>query len=176
VALELPEETPAWLRDALSHLTTRDLGCHYTSLLRALVRLEESAGFDDAKPTPLAASKARPVEVAKWIRGGRGGKMKHLPAVKNVDAYGKQWYTWWDEMQPHWRKRGEDGYWVVGGEYGDEWGALDCAGVNGNLSFVAALYFWGAAESHTEDSRALWERAVLDVVWMLEGVDTLFEE
>ncbi|KAJ7028758.1 hypothetical protein C8F04DRAFT_963607 [Mycena alexandri] len=174
ITLDLPADTPPWLRSVLSYLTAIDLGCHYTSLLTALVRLEESAGFEQ-EGQPLPSSKLRPGEVQKWIRGARGNRMKCLPEVVNVAQYGKTWNAWWDALQPSWRKRGSDGHWVVGGKYGAEYGALDASGLNGCISIVAALYFWGTARTHDEGSRAEWERAVQDVVWMLEGVDTLFE-
>ncbi|KAJ7601289.1 hypothetical protein DFH06DRAFT_1026821, partial [Mycena polygramma] len=173
--LELPDDTPQWLSNALLYIRGADLGCHYASLLRALVRLEESAGFENDDHTPLPASKHRPTQVQKWIQGKRGEKMKTLPEVKNVVTYSKQWYKWWDDLQPSWRQRDANGKWITGGEYGSDWGKLDCAGINGSLSIVAALYFWGAAPTHTEETRAVWNEAVEDVTWILEGVDTLFE-
>ncbi|KAJ7670630.1 hypothetical protein DFH06DRAFT_1124945 [Mycena polygramma] len=173
VCLKFDEDSPGWLRETLSYLTTRDLGCHYTALLQALVRLEESADSDGEKP--LGRSKTRPTEIKEWIRGGRGVKMKNLPTVTNIEAYAVKWKNWWGEMQPKWRKRRDDGSWVVGGEYGTDWGRLDCSGLNGTVSFVAGLYFWGTAESHTDDSRREWEKCVMDVSWMLEGLDTLYE-
>ncbi|KAJ7018846.1 hypothetical protein C8F04DRAFT_976565, partial [Mycena alexandri] len=172
--LDLPVDTPPWLRTVLSHLMARDLGCHYKSLLTALVRLEESAGFEQ-NGKALPTSKWRPLKVQKWIRGARGSRTKTLPEVHDVAAYAKAWNAWWDALQPPWRKRGEDGLWIVGGKYGAEFGALDASGINGCISIVASLCFWGAAKTHDRESRAVWETAVNDVVWMLEGVDTLFE-
>ncbi|KAJ7629278.1 hypothetical protein DFH06DRAFT_980028, partial [Mycena polygramma] len=173
--LDLPEDTPDWLKTALHYLTMRDLGCHYTALLTALVRLEESAGFEKKTHTPLRSSTARPGELGKYVKGARGKKMKELPRVKNVAAYAKKWNAWWNDLQPKWRQRGEDGQLITGGKYGDEWGGLDCAGPNGTLSVVAVLYFWGAASTHTEETREVWTAAVQDATWMLEGLDTLFE-
>ncbi|KAJ7770728.1 hypothetical protein B0H16DRAFT_1254036, partial [Mycena metata] len=165
--LELPGDTPQWLRTVLGYLTAADLGCHYTALLTALVRLEESAGFEQ-EGQALASSKFRPNEVQKWIRGARGSRMKSLPEVVNVADYARRWNVWWDALQPAWRKRGDDGYWVVGGRYGTEFGPLDASGLNGCISIVASLYFWGTSETHDEGSRGEWERAVQDVAWMLE--------
>ncbi|KAJ6454038.1 hypothetical protein C8R47DRAFT_940660, partial [Mycena vitilis] len=165
--LDLPDDVPEWLEKALLYLTVRDLGCHYTALLRTLVRLEESQGFTRSH-AGLPKSKTRPKEVGVWIRGARGVKMKSLPIVVDVARYREEWYSWWEELQPDWRQRGEDGRLITGGMYGKEWGALDCAGQNGNVSIVAALYFWGAAATHTEETRALWNEAVEDVCWMFE--------
>ncbi|KAJ6490574.1 hypothetical protein C8R47DRAFT_977287 [Mycena vitilis] len=175
VELDLPEDTPEWLMTALHYLTARDLGCHYTALLKALVRLEESAGFEETSHTALRSSTARPKEVGKYVKGARGAKMKALPEVKNVKAFATKWNAWWDDLQPKWRQRGADGQWITGGKYGDEWGGLDCAGPNGTLSVVAALYFWGSASTHTAETQAAWTAAVQDATWMLEGLDTLFE-
>ncbi|KAJ7102960.1 hypothetical protein C8R43DRAFT_963850 [Mycena crocata] len=169
IELTFPEDTPPWLRDAVGHLQEPDLGCHYKALLVALIRLEESAGYEST--TSLPVSKLRPAEVKKWIRGARGAKLKELPTTSKPAAYADSFNAWWDSLQPLWRERNTDGTWKVGGKCGKEWGGLDCAGVNGTISIVGALHFWGTSAAHTEETRAVWETAVLDVAWMLESMD-----
>jgi hypothetical protein len=47
--------------------------------------------------------------------------------------------------------------------------------VNGVLSVVASLCFWGRAVQDKPDLRMVWEAAVQDVVWMLEGMAMYYE-
>jgi hypothetical protein len=83
---------------------------------------------------------------------------------------------WWGSLQPEWREKDADGSWSVARGYGGggrEWGPLYQWGVNGVLSVVASLYFWGC--SVPETGRAEWEAAVNDVAWMFEGMATYYE-
>ncbi|KAJ7615783.1 hypothetical protein DFH06DRAFT_1013222, partial [Mycena polygramma] len=139
----------------------------YASLLSALVRLEEAFGFDPETYGALPSDE-RPVQIQKWIGGGRTRTQK-VPTIANVDTYAAEWYRWWDFMQPEWRRRGSDGAWMVGGTH--QWGFLDRPGPNGCLSIVASLYFWGVCENQSTAQRAGWQQAVEDVAWMLEGLE-----
>jgi hypothetical protein len=152
---------------------TEDLGCHFTSVLAALVRLETAFGFDE-KAYSVMAAEHRPIQINQWIKGGRTTKTTKIPAIKNSQKYADQWYRWWDYLQPEWRRRDREGNWLAGGDatYGedDAWGRLDNPGPNGCLSIVAGLYFWGVHKPQTDDGREQWARAVQDVGWMLEGL------
>jgi hypothetical protein len=71
-----------------------------------------------------------------------------------------------------------DGRWSIEayGEAGRELGPLYQWGVNGTLSLLASLYFWGRAVSGSEQSELeVWEVAVLDVTWMMEGMAAYYE-
>jgi hypothetical protein len=48
--------------------------------------------------------------------------------------------------------------------------------VNGILSLVASLYFWGCAVYEKVELRTQWEQVIGDVVWMLEGMATYYEK
>jgi hypothetical protein len=62
------------------------------------------------------------------------------------------------------------------GKAGREWGPLYQWGVNGTLSIVASLYFWGRGVVDGEDALLReWEAAVVDVTWMLEGMAAYYE-
>jgi hypothetical protein len=63
------------------------------------------------------------------------------------------------------------------GVNGNEWGPLYQWGVNGMLSLVASLFFWGCAVRQSDgEIYSLWEKAVLDVGWMLEGLAIYYEK
>jgi hypothetical protein len=69
-----PADAPKWLKDSIKDLTKLDLGCHYTSLLAALIRLEGLARYEPQKggPQRLPSPKAtpRPAAISDWVRGG----------------------------------------------------------------------------------------------------------
>ncbi|KAJ7618253.1 hypothetical protein DFH06DRAFT_1012065 [Mycena polygramma] len=169
----VPANAPPWLRDGILWLRKNDLGPQYAALLSALVRMEGAFGFDPQTYGALPSDE-RPSQVGDWINRGRS-RMKKIPGIADVGRYAEQWQTWWDSMQPGWRRRGTDGKWRSGGdeEYGgnEEWGVLDRPGPNGCLSVVAALYFWGVCENQSAALKARWREAVEDVVWVLEGLE-----
>ncbi|KAJ7502406.1 hypothetical protein B0H11DRAFT_1712664, partial [Mycena galericulata] len=179
--VEVPQECPPWLHDIVRVLSAVDLGCHFQSLLAMLVRLECKFGFEGNPHSGLSTTN-RPAEVQAWIRAGRGARAKgtYDAGISDLADYGRRWMTWWDSLQPAWRKRGADAQWVIGGEYGDDWQKLWFPGQNGCASLVASLYFWGASKRAmgaegegvwNGEERAKWERAVQDVVWMVEGLE-----
>ncbi|KAJ7896578.1 hypothetical protein B0H13DRAFT_1623924 [Mycena leptocephala] len=163
---ELPDEAPSWLVDSVAELTKVDLGNSFKSVLEALIRLEKVHGFAEQKSGITATG--HPQAISDWIRGGRGRKSKTPVVIKKIMAYGDSFYTWWNTMQPSWRTCDSQGRWQVGGSYSDEWGILDCPGANGMLSVAAGLYFWGVEARRMYQK--LWDEAVEDVVWMLEGL------
>ncbi|KAJ7869810.1 hypothetical protein B0H13DRAFT_1635086 [Mycena leptocephala] len=175
--VELPANAPRWLVDNIAWLSTHDLGCHYTSLLAALVKLETTFGFKEDTYSTLP-SEHRPLQVHDWIRSGRT-RAKKIPKVLDVEKYADEWQRWWDSLQPEWRRRGPDKKWRAGGDatYGgnEEWGVLDRPGPNGCLSVMGSLYFWGVCEDQSTGVKECWLDAVQDVVWMLEGLTASME-
>ncbi|KAJ6525807.1 hypothetical protein DFH09DRAFT_936506, partial [Mycena vulgaris] len=154
-----------------------DLGCHFEALVAAWTRVEAASRFEQ-DPNKLP-TKHRPKAVTEWVGNGRARRGIPPPQVEDAAAYAAQWQQWWDSLQPGWRKRDVDGRWATDGLYspdGKEWGLLYRWGVNGKLSILASLYFWGCAvvaddgELHTD-----WEVAVNDVIWMVEGLATFYE-
>ncbi|KAJ7618940.1 hypothetical protein DFH06DRAFT_956907, partial [Mycena polygramma] len=163
-----PADAPEWFVKAHAQITRVDLGCHYHALVAAWTRIEHASRFE-CGPTNLS-SKLRPKEVGTWI-GGQRWKRVTASTVSNPAEYAAQWQLWWDSLQPKWRKRGPDENWSVEeyGEKGREWGPLYQWGINGTLSILASLYFWGQAVSGAEGADLrVWEAAVADVTWMME--------
>jgi hypothetical protein len=173
VEVVVPAHAPAWLRDSVALFRTEELGCHFTSVLAALVKVETVFGFDEETYGVLRAD-SRPDPINKWIKGGRTTKTTKIPPVKNVAKYAAQWQQWWDILQPEWRRRDGEGNWLTGGEaeYGgdNQWCELDKPGPNGCLSVVAGLYIWGVCKDQPDDVKAHWTEAVQDVAWILEGL------
>ncbi|KAJ6525533.1 hypothetical protein DFH09DRAFT_936608, partial [Mycena vulgaris] len=141
---------------------------------------ETRFGFAE-NPKTGVSSDSRPGELQEWVRSGHGLRSKKGfdPRILDLAGYAKRWGAWWD-LQPEWRKRGDDRAWVSGGEYDKkwEWDCLAFPGQNGCLSIVAGLFFWGssryavgATNGWTVARLAEWDGAVQDVVWMMEGLE-----
>jgi hypothetical protein len=92
---------PAWFVDGHAAVTEKDLGCHFHVLVAAWTRIEAASRFEHG-PTNLP-SKYHPKPMSEWIAKGRGS---HRPTIADPGAYAAQWRTWWDSLQPAWRKKG----------------------------------------------------------------------
>ncbi|KAJ7432248.1 hypothetical protein B0H11DRAFT_1669801, partial [Mycena galericulata] len=160
-----PASAPSWFSDAVGELLRAEIGPRYVEVLKAFVELEEAYMFENGKgKLPVIE---RPIQVTDWIKGGRGRK-KGVPAIRDIKAFETKWWSWWTEMQPAWRGRANGK--PLRGEGGAEegWGALVAPGVNGLLSVVATLYWWGYAENAGEEGNCSpgWEEAAADVIWV----------
>ncbi|KAJ6524929.1 hypothetical protein B0H19DRAFT_880086, partial [Mycena capillaripes] len=137
-------------------------------LVAAWIRVEAASRFEHG-PSNLPVNSKRPKPVGEWIAKNR----TRAPIIADPVAYAAQWQLWWDSLQPTWRKKGSDEEWSIVDGYGQdgrEWGQLYQWGVNGTLTLVASLYFWGCVLGEDPDLRVQWEAAVGDVCWMVEGM------
>ncbi|KAJ7458851.1 hypothetical protein FB451DRAFT_1009255, partial [Mycena latifolia] len=161
-----PRNAEEWFVHARGKLLKKPLGAHFNAVLAAWTRLEVACGF--ANLAHKLSAKGRPSHIGRWITGARGRK-QDAPVVTDAVRYAKEWWGWWDSLQPDWRVKGEDGVWVVAETYGGEWDdKLLHWGPNRTLSVVAGLYFWGCAVVDSPELREKWEEAVNDVAWVLE--------
>ncbi|KIY60735.1 hypothetical protein CYLTODRAFT_427788 [Cylindrobasidium torrendii FP15055 ss-10] len=83
------------------------------------------------------------------------------------------WGVWWDFLQPEWRVR-DGNQWSRKGPWKKQWGKLEAYGVNGWLSVVVCLWWWRRAleirANSTDGEFASWKEAVVDALWILEGL------
>ncbi|KAJ7741396.1 hypothetical protein DFH07DRAFT_705624, partial [Mycena maculata] len=166
--LPCPANAAEWFIHSRDSMMKVNLGVHFNAMLAAWTRLETACGFENQKVT--LPSKGRPEQVGRWITAARGRRNQPDPVVHDTEKYGIQWWRWWDSLQPEWRTKEPDRKtWVVGGEYGADWDSLAYWGVNGLLSVVASLYFWGCAVAGEEEETVEeWECAINNVAWMME--------
>lgn len=74
---------------------------------------------------------------------------------------------WWRSVQPDWRLSDS----IASFKQADgDWGVIKCSGVNGLLSALAALFFWGVALGNTCTADAAWSTAVADAAYVLESI------
>ncbi|KAF9001450.1 hypothetical protein BDZ89DRAFT_928153, partial [Hymenopellis radicata] len=115
----------------------------------------------------------RPDVLSKWIHVGRLTKKKAMPTTLNADnlaAFKRSYATWYDSLQPGWREKDENGWQRPKLRRKQrEWGFLDVRGVNGFLSIVACLYWWGVVAAELDQGEFdEWEQAVMDASWVLQ--------
>ncbi|KAJ7178654.1 hypothetical protein C8R43DRAFT_864114, partial [Mycena crocata] len=87
------------------------------------------------------------------------------PAIQDAAVFGVEWWGWWREINPEWRASTDAA--LLRAEGGD-WSALSITGINGFLSVLACLLWWGVALGGGE--RKDWDAAVSDVTWALEEI------
>ncbi|KAK6974631.1 hypothetical protein R3P38DRAFT_2583930, partial [Favolaschia claudopus] len=165
-------------------VTETPVGECFNNLLVAWAELERAYAWVKKPSTGrLALSAAsRPTQVVLWIgagRGLRGGPMRNGagPTIGSVVKFEQNWWSWWATLQPPWRVRdrghperfSREEY---GGKTQEDWETLRVPGVNGMLSVVAALYWWGVKLVKVVDSeeKRTWVEAVRDVKWMIAGL------
>ncbi|EIW79115.1 hypothetical protein CONPUDRAFT_26986, partial [Coniophora puteana RWD-64-598 SS2] len=141
----------------------------YTQILEEWVHLEKSSKFMSLQgPAGMLDSKDRPQEVRWWIA------RKHLvtvrPSIPDVKTFAGHWWRWWACLQPEWReitapsglshsplpRHGRDG----------DCSALDKPGINGFLSIVVCLKWWGF-ETAAASKDPQWLAAIQDTKWVM---------
>lgn len=175
-ALEVDEaltDAPSWFTDSYAHFDEgrEFLGSHWTKLVDHFVLLEAADEYASHSSLPRDG---RPEMASKWVNDGRLSrtKTKKMPtlALADLPAFKRSFQTWYDGMQPSWRSKVED-RWVRAkvGRKKLDWELLDVRGVNGMLTVIATLYWWGmAVRNHSQDEYDEWEAAVDDVSWVLQ--------
>ncbi|KAI6040511.1 hypothetical protein EDC04DRAFT_2544841, partial [Pisolithus marmoratus] len=92
------------------------------------------------------------------------------PPIQDVNKFANVFWTWWCELQPTWRNvlmpetaKSVPALCTVAGE----WKELDKPGLNGFLSVITTLKWWGAKIKVGDAQFALWNVAVSDVSWVM---------
>ncbi|KAJ7178543.1 hypothetical protein C8R43DRAFT_871984, partial [Mycena crocata] len=162
-----PPDAPAWLQDTIKPLLKVNLDLHYHRLLRAYLALEKSYNYASGEAA-LPKIAQRPKQVGKWIQYARDRK----PDINNVMKYEREWWVWWGKLQPSWREKGEDGRPVeMSISACGNWSTLIAPGMNGMLSVVASLSWWGEAEEKAGTGVSEgWRAAVKDVIWVFNAL------
>ncbi|CAK5277067.1 unnamed protein product [Mycena citricolor] len=170
-----PDKAAVWFQNAHKKFMAVDLGPDFDAVVTAWMRVEDASRY--AAGDEGISSNHRPAAVTTWIRR----KRTKIPSIPDTDAYPMQWEKWWTTLQPEWRVADTVGGagWsrVEYGAGGREWGPLYRWGPNGAQNLVAAFYFWGLRlrESSTSNQIAVWNEAVQDLGWMLEGLASFYE-
>ncbi|KAJ7016359.1 hypothetical protein C8F04DRAFT_924426, partial [Mycena alexandri] len=142
-----PSDATAWVKHAFAQVSRESLGAQFDEVLEAWIELEHNYGFVVGTSASSFSRVKRPQEVTEWIRDGRGRQVEIWP-IANMAKFQQAWWAWWRALQPSWHVPLPEQEEPPAGVTGEkEWGKLRVPGQNGLLSVVAALYWWGVAES-----------------------------
>ncbi|KIY65248.1 hypothetical protein CYLTODRAFT_424519 [Cylindrobasidium torrendii FP15055 ss-10] len=111
-------------------------------------------------------------------KGGRKDPTAKKPVVlplldEDIVLFVNLWESWWAYLQPGWRID-EGGKLSRKQPWQKDWGPLLTYGTNGWISIMCCLWWWRAAlekrASSTDGEQATWREAMLDVLWVIEGI------
>jgi len=157
---------PDWFIAAVAMLEgEKGLGPTWGKLVKVWITFE---GRDGAvyKGTRKLLTTHQPDVIKAWI--GRAQSSTWRPVILDTSAYEAEFMLWWAALQPSWRKSG-DGSLIFSKVVGD-WEVLRRPGVNGMLSVLAGLFFWGVALRDSGIVCKGWNRAVSDCLVVLSSL------
>jgi len=145
---------PAWFTNAVRMFNEPSLDLSWTELVELWSSFEQKESYTEAgKLSP----KNRPAVVGQWIARARPGGWR--PNIADLPGFERQFQQWWVTIQPVWRvsdrKLLKD---VVNGD----WDSLRRPGLNGIVSVLAALFYWGLAVKQKPGKKKVWMAAVED--------------
>ena len=146
---------PLWFTSAVSMMTTKELSTQWIQLVNAWEAFEVKSDFKESKKLSTAN---RPKAVKAWIQRARAPAWR--PAITDTAAYEAEFKSWWAALQPKWRKSSSGN--VVFLRVDGDWEEICWPGLNGMLSVMAGLFFWGIALGKGNDGQKGWKQAVSD--------------
>ncbi|KAL0568245.1 SERTA domain-containing protein 3 [Marasmius crinis-equi] len=149
---------------------------NWLDVVRKWLVFERREGFEGKK----LATRGRPTWVTDWV--GRGCNPTYLPEHHDAHKVVKEWWGWWKELQPKWRKFSERDRPLVSYPQTGSWDAISIGGSNGLTNVIATLVFaavrlskapsssTGRAKQDRENARKDLQDALNDVSLVLDGV------
>ncbi|KAI0038812.1 hypothetical protein FA95DRAFT_1460952, partial [Auriscalpium vulgare] len=148
--------------EAYEKMSACDFGEKWHRLVGIYFSFEISRNFEVR--SPLLSFRYRPDEIGLWIQNARNWKRA---SVKDATAFAKSWWRWWVSMQPAGRVVDSEAFVLDPPKDDMDWGRLNIAGINGFLSVVAALTWWGIAAHESTADIPRWSEAVVEVTEVL---------
>ncbi|KAG1846961.1 hypothetical protein C8R48DRAFT_616016, partial [Suillus tomentosus] len=109
------------------------------------------------------SSNYRPPAIHWWISRARTGQ----PLIP--ENFSMTFWSWWCAIQPAWQNMSPSTSFEAPRHNNNDWSPLDKPGKNGFWSVLAALKWWGCANSTGCDD-PLWHAAIDDVKWVMEHI------
>jgi hypothetical protein len=144
---------PSWFSNFKEGFVEQHLGKEWEKLVQSWAAFEQREGYTEVRRLPKTG---RPEIVGVWINRARPCKWR--PPI-DLKIFEREFKGWWTAIQPAWRI--VDGQVDTSITQGD-WASLRLPGLNGILSVVGALFFWGLAAQGKTAPHAAWLAAVKD--------------
>lgn len=154
---------PLWVTNALTLFNSADLGAEWQALISTWLEFEKVSDYEEIQ---RLGCRRRPHAVGEWIQHARS--VTYSPKIKNISKFGTEFAAWWKNIQPTWRMENANGQTPL--EEGN-WEEIRRPGLNGLLSVIAGLFFWGNAIRTTPQAaaaRATWLKVLNDVAYVVE--------
>jgi len=145
---------PPWFLSGRNLFSGQGLGKEWDELISIWEMFEAKEGYKEVgRPT----ASGRPEVVSQWI--SRARSVTWRPNILDVKGYEAKYNEWWKRLQPDWRV--VNGRVDVGLTQGN-WESLRLPGLNGFLSIISALFYWGLAVQGKATHHNAWLSAVKD--------------
>lgn len=148
----LPSDAPAWIHNAFEFLTRGVIDKGFRELVDTFILIERTYGFKSGMEGFTRIN--RPTIVTKWINNGRWRRKRMYSAMSaaELSVFEKDWWKWWGNIQPSWRKPGDKTE-IKTDTNVDDWRTVVKPGINGWVSVLASLRWWrSSAFGHPEIS------------------------
>lgn len=122
-------------------------------------------GRNDFKDMGRLSATGRPKVVGLWIKNAHSVSFKPKP-LPNVTLIKREHKAWCASLQPTWLWQDNQTA-IVAAEHQD-WGGIHVFGVNGLLSMLASLYFWGMSLTESKFDMVAWQEAVYDCLSVIQ--------
>ena len=114
-------------------------------------------------------AQSRPHIIGNWIQRAR--LSTYRPDIRSVKDYADNFATWWKSLQPEWRANVDS----TSAPNNASWEDIRRPGVNGLLSVVTGLFFWGCAIQNMKvgaqpAAKKHWIKYVNDVSFVLSNL------
>ncbi|KAJ7233787.1 hypothetical protein C8J57DRAFT_1090271 [Mycena rebaudengoi] len=147
-----------WAVVAKSELSESKLGLEWDQLVQLWWDREQATGFG---VSVSENAQKRPNQVKNWVQRARS--KAYEPEIPDHDTFREEWWTWWLNINPAWRKTAVPMLRTSGSlEF------VDFTGRNRFLNVLMCLKWWGDA---SKGSSERWKEGVKDVVWVLRGLN-----
>lgn len=129
-------EAQKWFPQAF-HLVNVDLGSHYMDFLGHWINFERLHGW--GRSGGRLTGSGRPSIISKWVKEGRYSPRCSEPCIDTdeLEQYAQELSNWWKFIQPATPFDRDN--------MGVDWVALNKHGINGWLSIVVGMKWWGTS-------------------------------
>ncbi|KAF8805009.1 hypothetical protein BYT27DRAFT_7105558 [Phlegmacium glaucopus] len=162
---DIPKQL-VWLDLAHNYLTQEIDNKKWEECVRIWFEFEKKELSELDTSSFRMPAKTRPGLLTKWLSSR---KYRSFPVIPDKDVFATEWLSWWNAMQPQWRKNSVSDGFPLGLEVAkgkENIQALHKGGPSGLVTILIGLKWWTG-----DDKR--WDMAVDDLTLCLKSFDRL---
>lgn len=147
-------DAPAWFTNVVRMFEGSNLDACWIELVKQWSSFEQRESYSEVRKL---SPKNRPAVVGQWIARARSAAWR--PNISDLPGFEREFQQWWLTIQPPWRV--SNGKLLKDAVDGD-WDCLRRPGLNGIVSVLAALFYWGVVVKEKPARKKAWVAAVGD--------------